>query len=197
MLKKTIKYLDLDGNPVEDDFWFHLSTADILEMETEVAGGLTTKLTNMTKPGGDQTQILATFKDLVARSCGQRSDDGKRFIRTPEAKSAFLDSDAYSRFLMELMSGSDAAVEFIKGVVPADMKTQVQAQVAKASADAKEENVDVDEHYLLDASDYSDEELLDLDDDLWNVIVGPVKPGMAKRLLYLSMKRRSHTKGGA
>ncbi len=40
MLKKTITYEDFDGNQVTEDHFFHLSKADLVEMEVSQKGGM-------------------------------------------------------------------------------------------------------------------------------------------------------------
>ena len=40
MLKKTITYTDFDDNERTEDFYFHLSKAEIAEMELSENGGL-------------------------------------------------------------------------------------------------------------------------------------------------------------
>ena len=41
MLKKTIKYNDYNGVERNEDFYFNLSQAELMEMEMSTTGGLT------------------------------------------------------------------------------------------------------------------------------------------------------------
>jgi hypothetical protein len=126
MLKKIIQYSDLDGNQVVDEFWFHLSIAEVLEMEKEVEGGLSTRVRKMID-SKDETKVLSTLRGIVSRAVGAKAADGRRFMKGPEDKSPLLDSDAYSKLLIELMTVDGAAVEFVNGIVPKDLKEQAQA----------------------------------------------------------------------
>ena len=120
MLKKTIKYVDYNGVEREEDFYFNLSKAEISEMELEIPGGMSEMLKRITK-AQDTPSLVKIFKDLILRSYGEKSDDGKRFIKSEELKIAFSQTEAYSELFMELATDEDAAAKFMNGIVPADM----------------------------------------------------------------------------
>lgn len=125
MLKKTIKYSDLDGNPIEEDFYFHLNMAEISKMELGTDGGLAAKLQKLAKAANGR-EIIDQFEAVIMGAYGVRSEDNKRFIKTKEVKDAFYESDAYSELFMELISGADKAAEFVKGILPAGFEQEVQ-----------------------------------------------------------------------
>ena len=109
MLKKTITYTDYDGVQRTEDFYFNLSKAEIAEMELSTAGGLD-KTINRIVAEQDGKRIIALFKDLVLKSYGKKSDDGRRFIKSQ--------AEAYSDLFMELATDADAAAAFVNGIVP-------------------------------------------------------------------------------
>ena len=120
MLLKTITFLDLDGNSLTEDFWFHLNKAEVTEMELEQEGGLTAHLTHIVE-SNNASAIIGTFKDIITRSHVLRNEDGKGFDKSPEISRRFLQSDAYSELFMELVTDADASADFIKGIVPTNM----------------------------------------------------------------------------
>ena len=117
MIKKTIKYVDYDGNDREEDFWFNLSKAEVAEMEASATGGLD-KMINRIIAERDNRRIIDLFKDLILRSYGKKSDDGRRFIKNDELREDFKQTEAFSELFMELASDSDAAAEFVNGILP-------------------------------------------------------------------------------
>lgn len=127
MLKKTIKYQDLDGKDLVEDFYFNLSKAEIAEMELSQKGGLTAYLTELVS-SQDGAAIMAAFKDILRRSYGRRSDDGKRFMKKPEYFEEFLETDAYSVLFMQLVTDAETSAAFINGIVPADLVEQAKVQ---------------------------------------------------------------------
>lgn len=138
MLKKTIKFEDLDGNQLQEDFYFNLSKAELAEMEIgEVKhGGMKAVLEKIVKEQ-DGKKILAMLKDLVKNAYGVRSDDGRRFIKNDEVWDNFKDTDAYDELLWELYTDADSASAFVRGIAPSDIQAQIDE--AEASGLSEEE----------------------------------------------------------
>lgn len=131
MLKKTITYTNYNGVELTEDFYFNLSKAEIMEMELSTAGGLAEMIQGIVA-AQDAPAIIKIFKELVLKSYGIKSPDGKRFIKTEENAIAFSQTEAYSILFMELATDADAAAKFINGIVPAEAQQQIaQQQKAK------------------------------------------------------------------
>lgn len=124
MLSKSIKYTDYNGVEREEKFLFNLSKAELMEMEMGTAGGLAESIRHIieTQDGG---LIMKTFKDLILKAYGEKSADGKRFIKVNDAgvplSVAFSQTEAYSELFMELATDSMAAAKFVEGIVPNDI----------------------------------------------------------------------------
>ena len=117
MLNKTINYTDYNGTARTEDFYFNLSEAEITEMELSTTGGLAAMLENVVK-AQDGPSIVKIFKEIVLKSYGEKSPDGKRFIKSKELSEAFSQTEAYTKLFMELDTDADAAAAFINAVVP-------------------------------------------------------------------------------
>lgn len=117
MLKKTIKYTDYNGIERTEDFYFNLSKAEILTMEMGTEGGFAEMINKIVK-AQDMPAIIDVFKKIVLMSYGQKSPDGKRFIKSDEASKEFSETEAYSNIFMELATDAKAASDFINGIVP-------------------------------------------------------------------------------
>lgn len=118
MLKLTRTYNDYNGSTRTEDFYFNLTEAEITEMEVSVEGGLV-EMINRIVSAQDGKQIVALFKDIILRAYGEKSPDGRRFIKTQELRDAFSQTEAYSDLFMELATDSDAAANFVNGIIPA------------------------------------------------------------------------------
>ena len=129
MLKKTITYTDYNDVERTEDFYFNLSKAEIMEMQMGTTGGLAEMIQRIVA-AQDAPAIIKIFKDLVLKAYGQKSPDGKRFIKTEELTSEFAQTEAYSQLFMELATDADAAAAFVNGIVPADVAKQVALQSA-------------------------------------------------------------------
>lgn len=121
MIKKTITYEDYNGVERTEDFYFNFSRAEVAEMELSVNGGLT-EMINKIVASKDQPALIRTFKDLVLKAYGEKSDDGKRFVKSDEIKTAFSQTEAYSKLFMELATNAEEAAKFFNGVIPAPEK---------------------------------------------------------------------------
>lgn len=124
MLSKNIKYTDYNGVEREEKFLFNLSKAELMEMEIGTTGGLADMLTEIIA-SKDGAKIIKIFKELVLKAYGEKSSDGKRFIKVSDTgvplSLAFSQTEAYSELFMELASDADAAAAFVAGIIPGDI----------------------------------------------------------------------------
>ena len=130
MLKKTITYADYNGVERTEDFYFNLSKAEVMEMEMTTTGGLAEQITKIIA-AQDNPSIIKIFKNLVLKSYGEKSPDGKRFIKNDELRTAFSETEAYSNLFMELATNTDAATSFVNGIVP-NIPKPVPSQVSNS-----------------------------------------------------------------
>ena len=126
MIKKTITYPDFNGNERTEDFYFNLTKAEITKMELSIKGGLAEMIQRIVA-AQDTPAIIEVFEDLIKRSYGVKTPDGRGFVKRAEDLEAFMSTEAYSQLFMELATNADAAGEFVNGVVPADMAKQAAA----------------------------------------------------------------------
>lgn len=134
MLKKTITYTDYNGTTRKEDFYFNLTQAEVTELEVSVEGGLV-EMINRIVAAQNGKVIIETFKDIILRAYGEKSPDGRRFIKNQEVRDAFAQTEAYSKLFMELATDAKAASEFVNGIVPPNTeKTAPADQSAEAPA---------------------------------------------------------------
>lgn len=129
MYKKTITYEDYNGVERTEDFYFNLSKAEITELEMSVDGGYGEMLKKIVAKK-DAPTIMKVFKEFIRNSYGEKSDDGKRFIKSPELTDAFLQTEAYSNLFVELCTSADAAASFINAILPKNPEDHKQTAVA-------------------------------------------------------------------
>lgn len=136
MLKKTITYKDFDGNDVTEDFYFNLSMAEIGKMALVGPDEDFGQYINRIVSSRDGRKIMESFEDVLRVSVGQRvEEDGKiKFKQTPEITSDLFETNAYSTLFMELIYSENAAqavAEFIKAIVPDELKESVEKAAAE------------------------------------------------------------------
>ena len=117
MYSRTITYTDYDGNQRTEECFFHLSKAEVLEMQMSWDGGLD-KILRKIIAEKDQKRMIEMFKMIILKSYGVKSLDGRRFIKTPEVVEEFTQTEAYSELFMLLSTDDQVAAEFINGILP-------------------------------------------------------------------------------
>lgn len=122
MLKKTIAYTDYDGNAREESFYFNLTKSELTEMQMSATGGLDQMIQKIVE-AQDGGRIIAVFKELILKAYGEKSPDGRRFVKSKELSESFAQTPAYDQLFMELATDADKASEFVKGIIPADLDT--------------------------------------------------------------------------
>lgn len=136
MLKRTLTYTNGNDEEVTEDFYFHLSQAELIEMEVEYSTGLAAALQKVID-SKDRKEIIRVFKDLVLRSYGEKTDDGRGFEKSDDIRRKFANSFAYSTLFMELATDDKAASNFVIGIMPGEFAEVMKQQVAQTELQAK------------------------------------------------------------
>ena len=128
MYKKTIKYTDEEGQVKEEEFFFHLTKAEITEMEYSYGGGLTAVIESLSRKQ-EIGKVIEIIKSVVLKAYGEKVFDrtGKeRFVKTQLASDIFASTEAYSELFMSFVENPDSFNEFLIGVMPIDMQADIR-----------------------------------------------------------------------
>lgn len=120
MHTETITYTDYNGVERTEDFRFNLTKTEAFEMEMSTAGGLSEKIKEITATN-DYPTLIKLFKNIVLKSYGVKSDDGRRFIKSDTISSEFEQNPAFSIIYMKLATDDKAAAKFINGILPSEL----------------------------------------------------------------------------
>lgn len=130
MFKKTVTYEDYKGNTRTEDFYFNLNKAELLELELSTTGGLTVMMDRI-MAAQDNPTLFRIFKELVAKSYGVMSDDGRKFIKNEKVLEDFMQTEAYSIIFSELAMDAEAAAEFFNNVIPQKLAEELAKEANK------------------------------------------------------------------
>lgn len=131
MFTKSVTYEDFDGNTRTETFQFNLSKAELLMwITTEGEYTLDKVLERMVEKRNGRA-IMETVEDLLHRSYGVKSLDGKRFEKSEQIWLEFLQSPAYSEIFMELISDDQKTAEFVNGIISKDLADRVAKEIEK------------------------------------------------------------------
>lgn len=129
MIKKTITYTDYNGTERTEDFYFNLSEPELIELEYE-HWGYAEQLQKIID-ANDTPTVLHVIKDIILRSYGVKSEDGKHFKKSPEISASFEDSPAYPQLYLELMQDPQNMANFVTGVIPKHLSDEAQRFIAE------------------------------------------------------------------
>ena len=133
MLKKTVTYRDFNNVERTETLRFNMTQTELVEFAMELPDNVTKKLgsddgkmdeqqaaMNMINELGGKG-VVGFIKKLLLTSYGIPSEDGRRFVKTPELTEEFSQTLAFDAIFMELMSSDTAASDFVNGVIPASV----------------------------------------------------------------------------
>ena len=129
MYNKTVTYKDYKGNTRTEDFYFNLNKAELVELELSTKGGLTVMMDRIIA-AQDNATLFKIFKDLVSKSYGVLSDDGRKFVKNQEVLDDFMQTEAYSIIFSELATNAEAAAEFFNNVIPQNLAKELTEEEA-------------------------------------------------------------------
>ena len=175
MIEKTIKFKDLEGNEVTKTFHFHMSIDDALELEFWKKGGLKDYVDKAVQDE-DNRAIYRLFKNMIQKSYGVKHEDGIQFVKSKKLTRTFIQSDAFSEFIIELVSDPKKAIEFFNALVPKEAVDRMAANAESARSEAKS---------------YTRAELLTMTDEEFDKVAGTNPAKMSKDHLVVAMERKN------
>lgn len=120
MLKKTITYEDYNGETITEDFYFNLNKAELIQMQFD-ANGAYSEFLNRIVNERDIKKLGEEFKNIILSAYGRKSDDGRRFIKSPAMREEFEQTEAFSNLYVDLLGNTEAMNAFLTGVIPKDL----------------------------------------------------------------------------
>lgn len=130
MLKRDITYEDFNGDTVTEVFYFNLTKSELIELQVSYDGGLEAVIQRIVK-AEDLRALVSEFKKLILLSYGERTADGKRFVKNDDVREAFSQTAAYDKLFVELSTDDEAAVKFVEGIMPFDMVQEAKKAEAE------------------------------------------------------------------
>jgi len=116
-------YTDYNGVQRTEKFMFNFNKAEIMELEIGTAGGLAETIQAIVD-AKDGPALITIFKELVLKAYGEKSPDGRRFIKSQQLRDEFSQTEAYSQIFMRLSTDDKEAAAFVNGIVPAELAAE-------------------------------------------------------------------------
>lgn len=134
-----------DGSIIKKDIYFNLNLAEMIRYRA--IGGLADKLRKLEEVDRNseegQAFIYNFFEELIQKSYGERSENGRDFVKDADRQKTFMDSEDYSQCLWWLMFDDNAtnnATKFVENLFPKDLMDKA-AQLEKAELARRDQTV--------------------------------------------------------
>ncbi len=129
MITETLTYVDFGGTERTEDFYFNLTEAEILNLSLSKEGGMEAYIQRIVK-SKSQLELVKLFQDMLRISYGKKSEDGRKFEKSPEIFADFAATQAYSDFYMSLVNNTEKAIAFVNGLCDTkSVKTEDELQI--------------------------------------------------------------------
>jgi hypothetical protein len=128
VIKRNITYKNLDGVEVTEEWHFALDKAELIEIKT-ASGGVQGALQTIIS-GGDKNVITQAFRELIMQSVGKRQ--GQRFVKTQDIRDEFMQTGAYAALFMEILTNIALGIDFVMGIMPADLPQSLEMNDLRA-----------------------------------------------------------------
>ena len=132
MIKQDITYTNFEGEQETETLYFHLNKVELMEMQVSEKRGLAQYITDIQKAENNK-EIFRLFKEIVLRAYGERSEDGKKFIKNERLREEFEGSLAYEELMVKIVTEAVFASKFVNGIMPAGMADQIAARMGQDS----------------------------------------------------------------
>lgn len=140
MFAKTFEYKGYDGNMHKETWWFNLSESEILKLELGSVGGINGLMNRMLREEHPE-KIVETFERIILGAVGERSADGRRFLKRNGAVAEdFRETPAYDQLFLELVSSGEALATFLKGAIPEEVRQNVEKAEAERAKEQEEKD---------------------------------------------------------
>lgn len=143
MLERSFTYEGFDGKTYTDTWGFYLSKADLIEINYGSWVGIDVLLKQLVANKNGK-EIVNIVREMVLKSVGKPSEDGRRFIRNQETRDEFYQTEAYSQLMSELLTEPQKVLDFLVAVMPKDLGEALRDSLnevaeKEAAAEKKEE----------------------------------------------------------
>ena len=204
MLKKTINFKDLDGNPTSKDYYFDLDKEEVIFLQLGREGGLAEYWTHMVNER-DAYNMLLEFKRLIEFSYGERQADNVTFLKEDpitgeKLGKRFLQTTAYKALFLELFdqdNNETDVLSFLKGILPAEMVEKMPEKVElpegyeaafQASAPSAKENP------KKTGDDHTHDELVNMSQGDFDELNGKDPKKWSQHVLQAAFARKTQAK---
>lgn len=131
MLVKKINYTDYDGNERSEEFYFNLNESEVIKFLITPGDYTLDKLVERLTKERNGQKTMEIFEELIHRSYGVKSLDGRKFVKNDQVWEDFYQTEAYNQLFKELVTDAKKAAAFVNGIIPKKMSSDISKIIAE------------------------------------------------------------------
>lgn len=125
MIKETIEYTDFNGNVLVEDFYFNMTKDELIQLGAKTGNSLEQRINDLIV-SENMAEIYDIFRTIVLDAYGEKSDDGRRFVKSKELSEEFAQTNAFSELIFKMINDPEYATKFMEGLMPKDILDEVK-----------------------------------------------------------------------
>lgn len=172
--KKSIRYIDLNGQTREVEYWFQLGKTDAIELDFVHRKNPKEYLESIAA-NQESRNLMDVWKDMLFRAVAKRvsGTDGDYLVKNDEILSEFRGSGAYEQLFNELAESEDGGASFFLSIMPKEVQANAEQEAARNSRE------------------YTNQELLEMTDEAFYTAAGTRNVmDMEKRFMQIAWQRK-------
>lgn len=122
MVRREIKFTDFNGKSQTEVGYFNINKAELGKLQMRHNGTYLDYLKLLSERKKVEEMYNFVY-ELILDSYGEKDPEGRKFIKTPEMRTDFEQSLAFSEMIVDLVSNPDDLANFVKGIMPPDLVT--------------------------------------------------------------------------
>lgn len=117
MFRYVDVYKDFNGTERKETVYFDLNQSEIIGLEIDSEKGLSEYLQEISD-AKNAKEMMRFFTNTLYKAYGEKSADGRRFVKSKELSDAFTQTVIYQDIYAELLTNAEFASKFINSIMP-------------------------------------------------------------------------------
>lgn len=117
MFRYVDVYKDFNGTERKETVYFDLNQSEIIGLEIDSEKGLSEYLQEISD-AKNAKEMMRFFTNILYKAYGEKSPDGRRFVKSKELSDAFTQTIIYQDIYTELLTNAEFAAKFINSIMP-------------------------------------------------------------------------------
>ena len=127
MIAKTVTYTDYDGNEVSEKLYFNLNVMELRHIKFDEEIKELSETDNADEKEAKLDIVYSLVEQLIVKSYGVKTDDGRSFMKSKEIAENFRNSAAFESIYIDFLTNPSLIPDFVNGILPKNAMDKINA----------------------------------------------------------------------